>query len=51
MSSSDARAKATRTSSTPFVYAENCNMVYGDAAAVMTMMIEAVRGLGTKAAA
>ena len=32
-------------------YADNCNMVYGDAAAVMTMMIEAVRGLGTKAAA
>ncbi|MGA2944513.1 MAG: NAD(P)(+) transhydrogenase (Re/Si-specific) subunit beta, partial [Xanthobacteraceae bacterium] len=32
-------------------YADNCNMVYGDAAAVMTMMIEAVRGLGAKAAA
>ena len=32
-------------------YADNCNMVYGDAAAVLTMMIEAVRGLGTKAAA
>jgi NAD(P) transhydrogenase subunit beta len=32
-------------------YAENCNMVYGDAAAVLATMIEAVRGLGTKAAA
>ena len=32
-------------------YADNCNMVYGDAAAVLTMMIEAVRGLGAKAAA
>jgi NAD(P) transhydrogenase subunit beta len=32
-------------------YADNCNMVYGDAAAVLTMMIEAVRGLGSKAAA
>ncbi|MCW8309023.1 NAD(P)(+) transhydrogenase (Re/Si-specific) subunit beta [Acidiphilium sp. PA] len=32
-------------------YAENCNMVYGDAAAVLAIMIEAVRGLGTKAAA
>jgi hypothetical protein len=26
-------------------------MVYGDATAVLTMMIEAVRGLGAKAAA
>ena len=32
-------------------YADNCNMVYGDAAAVMSKMIEAVRGLGVKAAA
>ena len=32
-------------------YGDNCNMVYGDAAAVLTMMIEAVRGLGAKAAA
>ena len=32
-------------------YADNCNMVYGDATAVLTMMIEAVRGLGAKAAA
>jgi NAD(P) transhydrogenase subunit beta len=32
-------------------YADNCNMVYGDAAAVLTQMIEAVRGLGAKAAA
>jgi NAD(P) transhydrogenase subunit beta len=32
-------------------YADNCNMVYGDAAAVLTKMIEAVRGLGSKAAA
>jgi NAD(P) transhydrogenase subunit beta len=31
-------------------YAENTNMVYGDAAAVLTKMIEAVRGLGSKAA-
>ncbi len=31
-------------------YAENCNMVYGDAAAVLTKMIEAVRGLGKEAA-
>ena len=35
----------------PLFYADNCNMVYGDAAAVMTMMIEAVRGLGLSAAA
>src|SRR6202034_4879933 len=32
-------------------YADDCNMVYGDAAAVMTMMIESVRGLETQAAA
>src|SRR5271154_2421200 len=32
-------------------YADNCNMIYGDAQAVLTMMIEAVRGLGSKAAA
>jgi NAD(P) transhydrogenase subunit beta len=32
-------------------YGDNCDMVYGDAAAVLTTMIEAVRGLGTKAAA
>jgi NAD(P) transhydrogenase subunit beta len=34
----------------PLFYEENCNMVYGDAAAVLAEMIEAVRGL-TKAAA
>ena len=28
-------------------YSENCNMVYGDAQAVLIKMIEAVRGLGT----
>ncbi len=32
-------------------YAENCNMVYGDAQAVLVKMIEAVRGLGLSAAA
>jgi H+-translocating NAD(P) transhydrogenase subunit beta len=32
-------------------YSDNCEMVYGDAAAVLTKMIEAVRGLGLKAAA
>jgi NAD(P) transhydrogenase subunit beta len=31
-------------------YEKNCNMVYGDAAAVLTKMIEAVRGLGKAAA-
>ncbi|PIL20931.1 hypothetical protein P775_07135 [Puniceibacterium antarcticum] len=31
-------------------YKDNCNMVYGDAAAVLTQMIEAVRGLGKAAA-
>jgi NAD(P) transhydrogenase subunit beta len=31
-------------------YSKNCNMVYGDAAAVLTKMIEAVRGLGKAAA-
>jgi NAD(P) transhydrogenase subunit beta len=31
-------------------YGDNCNMVYGDAAAVLTKMIEAVRGLGKAAA-
>jgi NAD(P) transhydrogenase subunit beta len=31
-------------------YAENCNMVYGDASAVLAKMIEAVRGLSAKAA-
>jgi len=35
----------------PLFYAPNCNMVYGDAQAVMVEMIEAVRGLGTAAAA
>src|SRR5271154_6214431 len=32
-------------------YGDNCNMVYGDAQAVLVKMIEAVRGLGSKAAA
>jgi NAD(P) transhydrogenase subunit beta len=32
-------------------YADNTNMVYGDAQAVMVRMIEAVRGLGLSAAA
>lgn len=32
-------------------YGDNCEMVYGDAAAVLAKMIDAVRGLGTKAAA
>jgi len=31
-------------------YGENCNMVYGDAQAVLVKMIEAVRGLGAAAA-
>jgi len=32
-------------------YGNNCNMVYGDAQAVLVQMIEAVRGLGAAAAA
>jgi NAD(P) transhydrogenase subunit beta len=32
-------------------YADNCEMVYGDAAAVMAQMIEAVKGLGLSVAA
>jgi len=32
-------------------YADNCEMVYGDAQAVLAKMIEAVRGLGLSAAA
>ena len=32
-------------------YGDNCNMVYGDAQAVLVKMIEAVRGLGVAAAA
>ena len=32
-------------------YGDNCDMVYGDAQAVLVKMIEAVRGLGTAAAA
>ncbi len=32
-------------------YAENCEMVYGDAQAVLVKMIESVRGLGLSAAA
>jgi NAD(P) transhydrogenase subunit beta len=32
-------------------YADNCDMVYGDASAVLSKMIEAVRGLGARAAA
>jgi NAD(P) transhydrogenase subunit beta len=32
-------------------YGDNCNMVYGDAQAVLIKMIEAVRGLGSSAAA
>jgi H+-translocating NAD(P) transhydrogenase subunit beta len=31
-------------------YKDNCNMVYGDASAVLTQMIETVRGLGKAAA-
>jgi NAD(P) transhydrogenase subunit beta len=32
-------------------YAENCNMVYGDAQAVLIKMIEGVRGLNAAKAA
>jgi NAD(P) transhydrogenase subunit beta len=35
----------------PLFYGDNCDMVYGDAAVVLSAMIEAVRGLGVKAAA
>jgi NAD(P) transhydrogenase subunit beta len=35
----------------PLFYEDNCNMVYGDAGAVLGQMIEAVRALGSKAAA
>jgi NAD(P) transhydrogenase subunit beta len=35
----------------PLFYEDNCNMVYGDASAVLGQMIDAVRGLGAKAAA
>ena len=35
----------------PLFYADNCNMVYGDAQGVMAGMIESVRGLGITAAA
>ncbi len=35
----------------PLFYADNCNMVYGDAQDVMAKMIEAVRGLGAAVAA
>ena len=45
------RPAAQPRAATPLFYADNCNMVYGDAAAVLTQMIEAVRGLGAKAAA
>lgn len=34
----------------PLFYGDNCNMVYGDAQAVLIKMIEAVRGLGAAAA-
>jgi NAD(P) transhydrogenase subunit beta len=34
----------------PLFYSPNCEMVYGDAAAVLAKMIEAVRGLGAAAA-
>jgi NAD(P) transhydrogenase subunit beta len=34
----------------PLFYSPNCEMVYGDAAAVLARMIEAVRGLGAAAA-
>jgi NAD(P) transhydrogenase subunit beta len=32
-------------------YEKNCDMVYGDAQAVLVQMIEAVRGLGSAKAA
>lgn len=35
----------------PLFYEDNCDMVYGDAQAVLIKMIEAVRGLGSAAAA
>jgi len=35
----------------PLFYGDNCNMVYGDAQAVLIQMIEAVRGLGSAAKA
>jgi NAD(P) transhydrogenase subunit beta len=34
----------------PLFYSPNCEMVYGDASAVLAQMIEAVRGLGAAAA-
>jgi len=34
----------------PLFYADNCDMVYGDALAVMSGMVEAVKGLGLSAA-
>ena len=34
----------------PLFYADNCEMVYGDAQAVTVQMIEAVRGLTANAA-
>ncbi len=45
------KAKDTRAIVNALFYSDNCDMVYGDAAAVLTKMIEAVRGLGLKAAA
>jgi NAD(P) transhydrogenase subunit beta len=35
----------------PLFYGDNCDMVYGDAQAVLIQMIEAVRGLGSTSAA
>ena len=35
----------------PLFYGDNCDMVYGDAQAVLVKMIEAVRGLGSTSAA
>jgi NAD(P) transhydrogenase subunit beta len=35
----------------PLFYADNCDMVYGDAQAVVAKMVEAVKGLGLPAAA
>jgi H+-translocating NAD(P) transhydrogenase subunit beta len=49
MSSNAVRARAGIGNA--LFYGDHCNMVYGDAAAVLTTMIEAVRGLGAKAAA
>ena len=51
MSTASNAVRAKATPENALFYDDNCDMVYGDAQAVLVKMIKAVRGLGLSAAA